>query len=209
MRDPPFFASLFDADDRDADADFDRRMTCDGGGGTGSSSADCTTDGGDARPGVCLAPSWRDAAATPRTTEQRPERRGEERVAEVAGRFGRDGDVAIRGFDLRLPRLSATTGGRPCWERKESRLEGSGLLLIGKSAVGDDRGSMESSAGLAIALTSIPLGRGVGGGVMMQSIGVLMGGASAGLVLTRGVARHGRGIGGRGVGKQWLAFLQC
>ena len=51
-------------------------------------------------------------------------------------------------------------------------LEGS----VEKRVVGDDRDSMESSAGLAIALTLILSGGGVGGGgggSMMQSAGVL------------------------------------
>ena len=74
---------------------------------------------------------------------------------EIAGCFGRDGDVAICWFGLRLTQLSAGTGGRHCWERKGSRLEVSGLLLIRKSAVGDERDSMESLAGLAIALMLI------------------------------------------------------
>ena len=38
----------------------------------------------------------------------------------------------------------------------------------------DDRDSMELLAGLAIALTLILLGGGVGGGVIMQPIGVLV-----------------------------------
>ena len=82
----------------------------------------------------------------------------------------RDGDEAIRWLDLRLGRLSTRTGGRHCWERNESRLEGS----VEKSVVGNDRDLMELSAGLVIALTLILSGGGVGGGVVMQSIGVLV-----------------------------------
>jgi hypothetical protein len=51
-------------------------------------------------------------------------------------------------------------------------LEGS----VEKRVVGDDRDSMESSAGLAIAFTLILSGGGVGGGgggIMIQSTGVL------------------------------------
>ena len=77
----------------------------------------------------------------------------------------RDGDEAIRWWDLRLGRLATRTGGRTCWERNESTLEGP----VEKSVVGDDRDSTESSAGLAMALTLILSGGGVGGGVMMQS----------------------------------------
>ena len=44
--------------------------------------------------------------------------------------------------------------------------------LVEKSVVGDDRDSSESSAGLAIVLTLILSGGGVGGRVMMQSIEV-------------------------------------
>jgi len=85
----------------------------------------------------------------------------------------RDGDEAICWFDLRLGRLSTRAGGRHCSERNESTLEGS----VEKRVVGDDRDSMESSAGLAIALTLILSGGGVGGGgggSMMQSTGVLV-----------------------------------
>ena len=53
VRDPPFFASLFEVDDADADADFDRRMMCDGG--TGSSERAWTTDEGDTRRVFWLA----------------------------------------------------------------------------------------------------------------------------------------------------------
>ena len=44
----------------------------------------------------------------------------------------------------------------------------------GNSAAGDDVGSMESSAGLAMSLRSIPTGGGVGGQDMVQWFGVLM-----------------------------------
>ena len=160
VRDRPFFL-LFDLVDNKAG--FDRQVICDGGGGRGSSNTNCTTDGEDRRLGAWLAPSRRDAGATRRTTARRAERRGEERVEEVAGRFVRDGDEAIRWLDLRLGRLSTRTGGRHCWERNESILEGS----VEKSVVGDDRDSTESSVGLVIVLTLILSGRGVGGGVMV------------------------------------------
>ena len=171
VRDRIFFRSLFDVDDADADVDVDRGTMCDGGG---MSNTDCKTDGGETRPGDRLAASRRDAPAMPRTTAQRAEQHGEERVADVARRFGLDGDVAIGRFDLRFARPSTMTGGRHCWERKESRLEGSWLLLIWNSAVGDDRASMQSSAGLAITLTLIPSGGGVGRRVVMQSSRVLV-----------------------------------
>ena len=72
--------------------------------------------------------------------------------------------------ELCLGRLSKRKRGRHCWERNESILEG----LVEKSVVGEDRDAMESLVGVAIALTLIPSDGGVGGRVMMQSIGVLV-----------------------------------
>ena len=82
-----------------------------GGGGRGSSNTDCRTDGGDTRRGTWLVPSRQDAAA--RTTARKAERHGDERVAEVAGRF--EGDLgeagAISWLDFRLARISGRTVG--------------------------------------------------------------------------------------------------
>ncbi len=154
VRDRPFFASLFDG--------FDRRTLCDGGGtGGGSSNTECRTVGGDTRWRTWIVPPTHDAAA--RTTVRKAERHGDERLADVAGRF--EGDVGKAGeiswLDLRFAWPSGRT------ELNETISE----ELKGNSTVGDNVGSMESSAGLAMSLRSIPTGGGVGGRGMMQWFG--------------------------------------
>ena len=123
VRDRPFAAALFD--------DFEHGG---GGVGRGSSNTDCRTDGGDTLVGVLVVPSKLNA--TVRTTARRAKRHGDERVAEVAGRF--EGDLgesgAISWLDLRFVWLSGRT------VLNEAISEG----VKGNSAVGDDVGSMES-----------------------------------------------------------------
>ena len=68
---------------------------------------------------------------------------------DVAGRFGSDGDGA-------------------------AAIDGATALSMANSAVGDEMASIESSAGLAMSLRSIPSGGGVGGQDMVQWFGVLI-----------------------------------
>ena len=93
-------------------------------------------------------PSKHDAAA--RTTARKADRHGLERRDEVAGRLDRDCDAAAA-IDF-AERFGSSSGGAAATDGG-----------IANRAVGDGMSSIESSAGLAIVLISIPTGGGVGG----------------------------------------------
>ena len=154
VRERPFVVSFLDG--------FDWRTLSDGGGGGGSSNTDWMTDGGDTRR-TWFCTSKQDAAA--RTTARKAGRHRLERPVDVAGRFERGGDAAAA-IDS-AERFGIDSDG-------PAAVEGATALSMANSAVGDGMTSIESSAGLAIVLRSIPRGGGVGGRDMVQWIGVLI-----------------------------------